>query len=538
MTDWTSGYVADVGYTFGYYAELNPLRARLAFLNAGLVPPGAGRHCELGFRQGMSVNIHAAASGSAWYATDFNPAQAGFAQALARVSGAEAQLTDEAFADFCRRGDLPEFDSIGLHGIWSWISDENRAVIVDFVRRRLKVGGVLYISYNTQPGWAAMVPMRDLLTEHAATLGADGHGIISRIDAALAFADKLMAVNPAYSRANPQVPERLKNLRAQNRNYLAHEYFNRDWLPMPFSRMAEWLAPTKLDFACSAHYLDHVDALNLTAEQQALLKEIPDPMFRQTVRDFCVNQQFRRDYWVKGARKLNATEQLEAIRAERVILVQPRADVSLKVTGSLGEATMQEAVYAPVLDALADHQPKTLGEVEQAVAGKASLAQVLQAVMVLTGAGILLAAQDAAVTAQAKPHCDRLNAHLLNKARGSGDISYLASPVTGGGITVGRFQQLFLLARSRGQQQPAEWAAFVWQILSAQNQRLIKEGKALEGPEENLVELTAQAEAFAAKQWPVLQALGIARPDQRSSRPLSDSSRRCWEDAYSAGVDR
>jgi len=44
---------------------------------------------------------------------------------------------------------LPDFDYIGLHGIWSWISDENRQVIVDFIRKKLKVGGVLYISYNT-----------------------------------------------------------------------------------------------------------------------------------------------------------------------------------------------------------------------------------------------------------------------------------------------------------------------------------------------------------------------------------------------------
>ena len=28
MADWTSGYVTDVSYTFGYYPELNPLRAR------------------------------------------------------------------------------------------------------------------------------------------------------------------------------------------------------------------------------------------------------------------------------------------------------------------------------------------------------------------------------------------------------------------------------------------------------------------------------------------------------------------------------
>ena len=61
MSDWTSGYVADIGYTFGYYAELNPLRVRLAFLNQGLVFPEVGTACELGFGQGLSANLHAAA---------------------------------------------------------------------------------------------------------------------------------------------------------------------------------------------------------------------------------------------------------------------------------------------------------------------------------------------------------------------------------------------------------------------------------------------------------------------------------------------
>jgi SAM-dependent methyltransferase len=154
MPDWSAGYVADIGYTYGTYPELNPQRVRLAFLVAGLVPPKVGNACELGFGQGMSVNVHAAASSTAWYGTDFNPAQAGFAQELAAASGTSARLYDESFAEFCGRDDLPDFDFIGLHGIFSWISDENRAIIVDFVRRKLKVGGVLYISYNTQAGWA------------------------------------------------------------------------------------------------------------------------------------------------------------------------------------------------------------------------------------------------------------------------------------------------------------------------------------------------------------------------------------------------
>ena len=287
--DWTAGYVADIGYTYGYYRELNPLRVGLAFASAGLAAPVVRTACELGYGQGLSVNLHAAASDVQWHGTDFNPSQAAFARELAAAAGSGAQLVDQSFADFCAREDLPEFDFIGLHGIWSWISDANRAVIVDFVRRRLRVGGVLYISYNTMPGWAAFAPMRHLLVEHAEVLGAEGRGIVSRIDGALEFADRLMALNPQFARANPLVGERIRQLKGLNRHYLAHEYFNRDWHPMPFATMADWLAPAKLQYACSAHLLDHVDAINLTSEQQSFLADIPDRMFRESTRDFIVN---------------------------------------------------------------------------------------------------------------------------------------------------------------------------------------------------------------------------------------------------------
>ncbi len=510
MTDWTSGYVADIGYTYGYYLELNPLRARLAFLNAGVAPPSLGVHCELGYGQGLSANIHAAASVGQWHGTDFNPAQAGFAQSLVQFSGANADFTDQAFADFCSRADLPEFDSIGLHGIWSWVSDQNRSIIVDFIRRKLKVGGALYISYNTQPGWAAFAPMRHLMTEHAERLGASGSGIVKRVDGALEFAEKLLASNPSYAKANPNVLERLKKVKEQDRHYLAHEYFNRDWQPMHFATMAQWLEPAKIDFACSANYLDHIDAVNLTADQQALLTEIPDDMFRQTVRDFMVNQQFRKDYWVKGARKLNALEQAEGLRAQKVILVNHRGDVSLKVNGALGVASLQENVYNPILDLLADHKPKTLAQIEQAVKDKGvAFAQVRQAVMVLAGDGQLAAVQDELMISKARKSTDKLNAHLMDRARGSRDVSYLASPVTGGGIAVGRFQQLFALALSQGKKQPADWAQSVWQILQAQGQKIVKEGKTLETPEENLAELTEQAQGFAKTLLPKLKALQV-----------------------------
>jgi SAM-dependent methyltransferase len=507
---WTSGYVADIGYTFGYYTELNPLRVPLAFLNTGLMCPQIHTACELGYGQGLSANLHAAASNTQWWGTDFNPSQAGFAQELAAVSGSGANLYDEAFADFAARQDLPDFDYIGVHGIWSWISDENRQVIVDFVRRKLKVGGILYISYNTLPGWAAFAPLRHLMTEHSEIIGAEGSGIVSRIDGAVAFAEKLLESNPLFSKANPLVQDRIKKLKDQNRHYLAHEYFNRDWHPMHFATMADCLEPARLHYACSAHYLDHIDGINLTADQQNFLKQIQDPLFRESVRDFMVNQQFRRDYWVKGARRLSPLEQAEALRSHKVILIKHRPDVSLKVTGSLGEATMNEGIYNPILDLLADHRPRTLGWLEQTLKEKEiTFPQIIQAVMVLAGAGHMCAVQDEGIANKAKKTSRALNTHLMNKARSSSDIAFMANPVTGGGVAVGRFEQLFLLALSRGEKQPGEWAQFVWGILQAQGQRLVKEGKTLETDEQNLGELTEKARVFGEKQVPVLRALGV-----------------------------
>ncbi len=503
--------MADIGYTFGYYTELNPFRSKLALLNAGIAPPKFGTHCELGFGQGLSVNIHSAASNDTWFGTDFNPAQACYAQELASACSNAAQLFDQSFAEFCTRSDLPDFDSIGLHGIWSWINDENRKLIIDFIRRKLKVGGVVYVSYNTQPGWAAMVPVRELLTVHANRMGPDGKSIITKIDESLDFAMKLIAAKPNFAKANPQITERLKKINEQDRSYLAHEYFNRDWLPMSFAAMSEWMSPAKMEFACSANYLDAIDSINLTPSQIKILSTIDDLIVRQMTRDFCVNQQFRKDYWVKGVRKLNAFEQTKQMRSTRVVLCVPRSDVSLKINTPLGEATLTETVYGPILDVLADHKPHSLGDLETQLQSKGILLnQLVQAAMVLTGISVLAEVQDETLQARARIATDKLNSYLMEKAQSSKEISYLASPVTGGGIAVGRFAQLFLLARERGHITAEDCASDTWKILASQNQRLIKEGKVLETEQDNLNELKSQVMEFEIKNLPILQSLGLA----------------------------
>lgn len=510
MVHWSSGYVSEIGYTYGYYTELNPLRVSLAFLNAGLLSPDVHSVCELGFGQGLSANIHAAASKSSWYGTDFNPAQAGFARELAGISDNGAHFFDKSFADFVIQKDLPDFDYIGIHGIWSWISDDNRKVIVDFIRRKLKVGGVLYISYNTFPGWATFAPIRHLMAEHAEKIGSEGRGLVSSIENAIGFAEQLLAVNPLFAVSNPSIPERFKKIKGQNRNYLAHEYFNRDWHPMHFSFMRKWLEPAKVEYACSAHYMDHIDNINLTKVQQDFLAEIPDAMFREDVRDFMVNQQFRRDYWIKGGRRLNPLEQAEILRRQKVILIRHRSDISLKVKGALGEADMNEDIYSPVLRLLADFKPRTLGQIEQILKSEGlTFGQLFQAIMVLVGAGHMAPAQDESIFVKTKKSTDKLNQHLMFKARGSGDISVLASPLTGGGISVGRFEQLFLLAINQGKQQPEDWAKYAWQLLLTQGQKLMKDGNPIESDEQNLKEFIGMAHEFGDKKLPVFRALKI-----------------------------
>lgn len=509
MQDWSDGYMTEVAYTFGYYPELNPLRARLALLEAGIVPPDIHTACELGFGQGISVNIHAAASGVQWHGTDFNPAQVGFARELAQDTALAGTLSDQAFEAFCRRDDLPQFDFIAMHGIWSWISDANRAVIAGFIERQLKPGGLVYVSYNTQPGWAAVSPITELMAGFDAASNPPGIGTAARIDAALDFADRLMASGAVYGKANPQVLEHLKRLRGHDRRYLAHEYFNRDWQPMSFARMRGWMEGARMQYATSAHYHDHVPMLNLSAAQQALLADIPDPGLRETARDFIVNRLFRRDYWVRGARRLAPSDRAGRLRAQRVILATPASRVKLKVSGIQGEAALHEEVYRPILDALADHAPRSIGEIEAAVAARGiHLARIVEAVMILAGSGALHPAQSAEAIEQARPQAARLNARLCAMAHFADDIQCLASPVTGGAVQVGRVDQLLLLAVEQGRTGRDAMAAFAATALAAQGHRILRDGKPLETGEQ-MAALRAQAAAFDTDRLPVLRAFGV-----------------------------
>lgn len=510
MNDWTSGYVADIEYTYGYYSELNPTRSRLALLKNGISCPDYGTACELGFGQGLSTNIHAAASSCDWYGTDFNPSQAGFAQELAKVSGTEAQLFDESFDEFCSRPDLPDFDFIGIHGIWSWISKENRDTIVEFIRRKLKVGGVVFVSYNTYPGWANFAPVRKLMTQHAEIVGSEGTGIVNRIEGAMDFTDSLFKTNPNYLIANNSINDRLDKLKTQDRHYLAHEYFNRDWNPMYFADVANELEHAKIDYACSANYLLQLDNVNFTDDQIEFLKTVPNSTMQQSVRDFMHNTQFRQDLWVKGPRKLPALDQLELLRSEKVILAVHREDISLKFDCIRGEANLNADIYDALLSVLDDYEIHTIGEIADRTNEKGlNLGQVVECVITLAHRSEILSVRHGAIEQDSLDSSAKLNAYLMNLSRSNALQGHLASPLIGGGVAVSRVEQLMIAAYLRGQKAPEAMANDVWSILSSQNQKILKDGKPLHTEKENVQRLRELGYDFVAKRLKIFQNLLI-----------------------------
>jgi SAM-dependent methyltransferase len=509
MDGWSSGYVTDISYTHGVYRELTPAILSFVALINGICAPDPDEplaYCELGCGQGFSTNLFAAANPHIqFYANDFNPGHIYSARNLAAEAGtSNVHFFDSSFAELKNEPGLPQFDMICLHGIYSWISAENRKHIVDFIRARLKPGGLVYISYNSLPGWALRMPMRRLMADHAAKSSGP---TTQRVEQALAYVQRLVDVDSRYFMTVSGLADAFKQITQQNRNYLAHEYFNRDLIPLYHADVADELSEAKLSFVGSAALLDNLDVVNFTTDQQNFLQSIHDRTERETLRDFLLNQQFRRDVFIKGAVSLTPDESRTRWLKTRFVLSTQREAVPLKVTGALGEAELQEEAYKPILDGLADGARTVAQLLADPKVADVGWDRMLQAFLVLVGSGhlqpALNPAGDAGRAASTKP----FNLAVMNKARSTDDLQCLASPVMGGSMSVDRFSRLFLLAKVTGQD---DASAFTWELLKNSGVKLQKDGETLESDAENLEEVQRIFASFSERLLPVLKSLAIA----------------------------
>lgn len=506
----TEGYYDEQEYTSGYYHELGPAHLQFCALVAGLEAPPVRplTYLELGMGQGVSLVVHAAANDGAFWGVDLHPAHVTNARVLADAVGAEVHLVEQTFADFAARDDLPAFDVITLHGVWSWVSQANRRVIVDLIRDRLAPGGLVYLSYNCQPGWASRAPVRHLLK--LGRSASDAKTADDGIEAALAFAEDVAAADGRFFADTRPAASHLASLRKANAQYVGHEYLGDHWHVPYFADVAEALSGADLSFASSARLLDRITALHLKPAAAALLDRQKDPVLKEAVRDYLVNQQFRPDVFARGARPLSQAEQIARFDAQAFVLICGLDEIDFTLTGAAGEMMLPEDVYRPLALALAaeNFRPRTPIELMTSP-GMAGIrrSDVVTALINLVGMGVVRPAQrfEPAV----RTRCDAFNRIVLERAVTGPHLKHLASPVTGGGVLTPRSAQLFLRAWLAGDRSTAAIARSVWTVFQTTNERAARKGETLTTEKDNLDVLGEMAERFLDQTVPLYRALGI-----------------------------
>ncbi|MGI0481656.1 class I SAM-dependent methyltransferase [Geminocystis sp. CENA526] len=503
---WNEGYVAEINYTYGFYGELSPLKLSLATAIKSIHPPDleeSFNYCELACGRGYTTNLLASCYPHAqFYANDFNPNHIHEAQKLAQSAGSQnVHFFDDSFSEFIEQ-DLPSFDFIVLHGIYSWITAENRQAIVNFIRKKLKVGGLVYISYNALPGWATAMPMQGLMIRYRQH---SSEPILESIENALNFTGQLLEANAGYFTQNPALKSRYENLKQQNRHYLAHEYFNEEWNSFYFDQVAQELEEAKLNFVGSAQVIDYVDILNLSETAQQQLKQIKDATYREVVRDFFLNTQFRRDIFARGQLSMTPPQHIKVIENIRYALIVPLNAVKLDHTFIVGNVTLQKEIYTPICELLAESS-LTMKELhDNPRLNSTPINNLYQALIVLTGIGYVHPAVDEETCQQRQQFTNGFNIAVIEKAFVSDEMNFLASPLIGTGVSVSSIEQLLLFAKSQGE----DGVNFVWQLFSSQGKKLIKENKVLETPQENIAHIKDIAKEFYTNRLPVLEKLGI-----------------------------
>lgn len=362
---WNNGYVADIEYPAGFFPELSPVHLNFTCLLNGYEPitlDAPFTYCELGCGRGWTANALAASNPHGrFYACDFNPAHVAEARELASAAGLEnLTVLENSFAELaCGAVDLPMFDFVTMCGVYGWVNDENRGHIVDFLARYVKPGGIVYVNYNTMPGWAAVHPLQRLILD---VVGASAGTRTQRCEQARKVIDQLNTLQARYfiDNASMEMQQRLDSIQQDGADYLAHEYMSYGWRPLYHADVARQLAGAGLDYIGSTELFRSFPDFYLTPDQKDVLEQTPRAM-RETVVDYLVNTSFRDDVYVRGATRLSPQRHTEWLQRMGLALAVPRSLAKHKITLVAGGQINIGDLYKPVLDAL-EEAPRTLAE--------------------------------------------------------------------------------------------------------------------------------------------------------------------------------
>lgn len=508
MTGWAAGYVADIGYTSGFYRETAPGHMAFAAV-ANARAPGralAPRHVlELGCGQGFGLALLAAANPDiAFEGIDFNPEHVAHARRLIESARLDnLSVAEASFVDVAARRGTSDCDVIIAHGILSWVARPIQDAIVTIVGQRLQPDGMFYVSYNAMPGWAALAPLRRHMLE-VKRLNPGG-GSQRQLARALERVTRLRQGNALYFANNPGVSRHLDAMLGMDPAYLAHEYLDEHWDLFWFSDVAARLSGDKLSYVASATLSENLDAYAVPADLRALVSQIEDPVLRESTRDMASNKRFRRDLFARGSAVTHPAERRRMLSGLSFALAVPRARVTLKFSCPLGELTGKDELYLPIVDRLAQDHARFDDLLALPAFGAEQLDALLDCLILLVHSGQVLPLIDAP-TPNGEPAI-RFNRMVVDSLRSGRIYQHLASPVVRTGLPVPDFGLLALSALFEGKDGGSA-GRHALPILKALGRRPQKDGRRLDDDGEAEAYLSEQIARVLADYVPLWRRLG------------------------------
>jgi hypothetical protein len=503
-------YVTDVPYMRGFGSDLSPVMLRLVAALNGFAPPEAADfdYCELGCAHGDTVATLAASYPHARFVgVDINAEHIAAGRSLAFDGGLENMtFLERDFEDLLRDGG-PSFDFIAAHGVLSWVGPQKRKAIFDLAAAKLKPGGLLYVGYNALPGWAAVEPLRQLLTDRAAAVAGSS---LDRAREGVALAKSLQDAGALYFAANPAAREMLAKMESIGLPYVVHEYLNAHWVPMYFANVAAEAAESDMYFVGQLPlHLNYRD-LAIPASLAALFKGVTDRVTFESLKDYANNEFFRRDVFRKG--RAPRDEAAANAHLDRTPFGTLIGEGALTRDVRLPHHTLH--FVGPIFDALLPELAAGATTVNDLVRASSlasfTRARIRDSVVRLALAGQVSPTLEPTRAAPAPPGRFRVvsafNRMLLRERLTSDRQLVLASTVAGTGVALTRLEGVLL--RLLTEIPESQWRAWVGEFAARQPFRLKVGDVAVEG-DARVDRLLEQIEPFRAKRLPRLVELGL-----------------------------
>ncbi|MGI9374097.1 MAG: methyltransferase regulatory domain-containing protein [Hyphomicrobiales bacterium] len=379
------------------------------------------------------------------------------------------------------------------------------------MKKKLKVGGALQISYNCYPGWAAMVPLQHLMNLHKKTTADKALDPRVALQNAFGFVNALANANAGFFKANPGVKEQLDGLGQQDATYLVHELFHDKWPVTPFSDVADKLGEAKMSFVGSANLLEHIDVLAMSPQHIQIVNSIADLTLRESVRDFCMNRRFRSDIFTKGAQAVTREERDEELRKMKFVLVRHPETLNYeKIEIAPGQTlNLKKKFMDPVVKALSENNfaPKTVAEIEKHDSAKGlDFEQLADVLITLTGCFVIAPAQEGSVVSSSEETCKALNSEFTIQIKRNNVTNAIASPLIGGGFGITSTQLLFLSAALNGKKSKKDTIAHSWALMQKIGWRALENGEQIKDEKVNIERLEEEYKFFSEKRMPLLKA--------------------------------